>query len=245
VRDVSREVVLERRLRHAEKMEALGRLAGGIAHDFNNLLGVMLAVAEAAVSDPGALADLRATAVRAAELVRELTVYSRPGAAEAATFTLEEAVDALEGLLRRTAGPERRWRRERGAPAGPVRAVRSEVERVLLNLVANARDATPAGGSIVTGTGAAEVDAALAEQEGVAPGRYASVSVADTGTGIAPEVARRIFEPYFTTKGPDRGTGLGLAMADKVVRDAGGFIRLRSTPGQGAAFTVFLPVVGA
>ncbi len=237
--DITDRQRLEEQLRQAQKMEAIGRLAGGIAHDFNNLLTVIRGNTEllrspsedartAALFD-----DLLLAADRAAALVRQLLMFSRRQPARVEVLDLNEVVTSLSGLLCRLLG-ERVAVETVLAPAPvTVRADRSHLEQVVMNLAVNARDAMPGGGTVTVRTAAEPVAGGA--------GRVARLAVTDTGTGMTEAVKARIFEPFFTTKGPDKGTGLGLATVFGIVQQAAGHIGVESAPGAGTTFRVDLP----
>jgi two-component system, cell cycle sensor histidine kinase and response regulator CckA len=216
-------------------LEAIGRLAGGVAHDFNNLLTVIRGNAELlapSVTGAGAelLDDLILASDRATALVRQLLMFSRRQPARVEVLDLNEVVTALAGLLRRVLGERVTVAVCLASAPVTVRADRSHLEQVLMNLAVNARDAMPEGGTLTVRTEAGEA------------GRFVRLVVADTGTGMTEEVKARIFEPFFTTKGPDKGTGLGLATVFGIVQQAGGHIEVESAPGAGTTFRVDLPV---
>jgi PAS domain S-box-containing protein len=238
-------------LHHAQKMEALGRLAGGVAHDFNNLLGVVLGYAELLESALPAsqggheLGEIRRAAERAAELTRQLLAIGRRQALELRAVDLRAMLDETEPLLRR-ALPERiTLALDIAAGLEPVQADPSMLLQVVLDLALNARDAMPGGGRLALTARAAELDAESAAQAGLEPGRYVRLEVADTGEGMPPEVLERAFEPFFTTRAGQGGSGLGLATVYGIVRQLGGDVELRSEPGAGTTASVLLPVAGA
>ncbi|HYH64558.1 MAG TPA: PAS domain S-box protein, partial [Urbifossiella sp.] len=224
-RDVTDRKRLEEQLRQAQKMEAVGRLAGGIAHDFNNLLTVIRGNAELLWATPGDAAsgemylDLVTTADRAAALVRQLLMVSRRQPARVEVLDLNEVVASMSGLLGRLLGGRVVVEAALAARPVTVRADRSHLEQVVMNLAVNARDAMPGGGTLTIRT---EATGHSATTE--AAGRVARLTVADTGTGMTEEVRGRAFEPFFTTKGPDQGTGLGLATVFGIVQQAGGHV---------------------
>jgi len=257
VEDVTQRERLERELRQSQRLESLGQLAGGVAHDFNNLLGVMgnyasfaaEDIAELAASDPRlarAHADLQhvidATS-RAAALTRQLLTFARREVAHPQVIDVNAVVRGLEDLLRRTLGEDIELIVTLGGEVSPVLADRGQLEQVLLNLVVNARDAMPAGGTLAVDT--AEVDADedyVARHPGLNVGRYVRLRVSDTGVGMSRDTADRAFEPFFTTKPPGEGTGLGLATVHGIVRQAGGRLSLYSEEGIGTTVSVLLPV---
>jgi PAS domain S-box-containing protein len=244
---------LEQELLHAQKLEAVGRLAGSVAHDFNNLLTAILshaALLEAALP-PGAPAredvdGIVQSAQRAAHLTRSLLAYGRKQTLRKQAVDLREVVRAVEPLVRRLLHegvdlslslPDERL---------GVVADATQLEQVLVNLCTNARDAMPGGGEIAISARRVDLSDREASAAGVARGGpFARVDVRDTGGGIAPDVQRRIFEPFFTTKEASRGTGLGLAIVDGIVRQHGGHVAVASLPGAGTVFSFFLPAVDA
>ena len=252
-RDITREVELEARAVDSQRMEAIGQLAGGIAHDFNNLIFVIWSCVEAASSQLGRAAldggraaaadllDIRKAADRASVLTRQLQAVSRQQPLQISAVDLSALLENLRPLLRRLI-PASMGLDIRCAPAIPsVLTDPAQIERVIINLVTNARDAMPAGGTVVVSTDAESlVDGAVGR-----PGRYAVLSVQDTGTGMDAATARRVFEPFFTTKAEGRGTGLGLSTAYGIVEQAGGHMRVESAPGTGSTFFVYLPVTEA
>jgi two-component system, cell cycle sensor histidine kinase and response regulator CckA len=247
--DVTARRELEEQLRHAQKMESVGRLAGGIAHDFNNLLTAITGhgelLAQSLDPDDERQADVSAinsAAARAATLTRQLLAYGRQSLLHPEPVNLNDVVSGIEPMLRRLIGEDVRLRTDLAPDLGWVRADAGQLDQVLLNLAVNARDAMPDGGTIVLATDNVDLDEAyLAEHPKAHPGRHVSIAVRDTGVGIDPATQGRIFEPYFTTKDRGRGTGLGLATVLGIVEQSGGHIEVESIPGHGTTFRVFLP----
>jgi two-component system cell cycle sensor histidine kinase/response regulator CckA len=241
--DITERKRLEEQLRQAQKMEAVGRLAGGIAHDFNNLLTIIRGNADllrssqtCGTSPSDLIDDLRLAADRAAALVRQLLMFSRRQPAQPEIVDLNTVVSRLAGLLGRLLGE--RITVETRLATGPVttRVDNSHLEQVVMNLAVNARDAMPEGGVLTLGTEIIENG-----DEGELHGRVARLTVSDTGVGMSDQVKAQIFEPFFTTKGPDKGTGLGLATVFGIVEQAGGTIRVVSSPGAGTTFRISFP----
>jgi len=247
-RDVTTRVRLENDLRQMQKLEAVGSLAGGIAHDFNNLLSIVIgytALLQAELPPDSALnrhaASVRDAAERASALTRQLLAFSRKQVLRPEVLDLNSLISNLCRLVRRII-PENIDVQLKLAPGSLMAKIDpGQMEQVIVNLVVNSRDAMPHGGTIVIGTSAYEHPGSL--ERGLVPGKYAEVSVSDTGTGIDPADMPRIFEPFFTTKEVGKGTGLGLSTVYGIVRQSGGDISVRSEPGQGTVFTIHLPLV--
>ena len=230
-------------------MQAIGTLAGGIAHDFNNVLTVITASVEFLLynhrtGDPSFqdLMLIKQSANRAASLVRQLLAYSRRQTMRPKMLNLTDVVADMHLLLKRVSGDHARLERHHGRDLWPVMADIGQFEQVVTNLVQNARDAMPEGGTISIST--RNVDAEAAGDFGygeLVDGDYVLVEVADTGTGMPADVAERIFEPFFTTKEIGKGTGLGLSMVYGIVKQSGGYIFVDSTMGEGTSFRIFLP----
>lgn len=236
--------------REGQKLEAVGRLAGGIAHDFNNLLTTMLANSEFALSRlrPGELAfeevsDIRGAATRGADLIRQLLAFSRKSVIATVRLQPDLVLHDMERLLQRLAGDRCGLLLDLRADLGTVQMDRGQLEQVIANLVANARDAMPDGGAIVISGRNVALDAARASSLALPVGDYVAIAVQDNGIGIPADVRARIFEPFFSTKGRGKGTGLGLASAYGIMRQSNGAIEVQSAPGQGSCFTLFLPRV--
>ncbi len=244
---------LQQQLFQAQKMEALGTLAGGIAHDFNNLLSVMLGFASLARQRLGAddplqesMRMIEQSAQRAADLTRQLLGFARPERQQVKAVCVGEVLDRVRRMVARTF--DRSINVSVLAEGDPlwVNAEPSYLEQALLNLCINARDAMPQGGALTLQATALDLDAGRPELPAHgAPGRYASIAVQDTGVGITPEALPRIFDPFFSTKAPGQGTGLGLAMVYGFVKNHEGFVRVESAVGQGARFTLYLPLIAA
>ncbi len=229
-------------------MEAVGQLAGGVAHDFNNLLTVISGYGGMARNrigvGPGArdLDEIERAAERAAQLTHQLLAFSRRQVLEPVVLDLNEVIGAVTPMLVRLIGEnvEIGVLTEEDAP--PVLADRGQLELVIVNLVVNARDAMPEGGTLTIETRGVHLDRRYAaEHAGVEPGEYSCLSVTDTGTGIDRETQSRIFEPFFTTKDLGAGTGLGLATVHGIVNQSGGHLEVYSEPGLGTSFKVYLP----
>jgi PAS domain S-box-containing protein len=249
--DITRRKETERQLRQAQKMESIGKLAGGVAHDFNNLLMIIGANLELLLTtdkdlkpqSKEHLAHIAHAADRATTLNRQLLSFSRSEAAQTQVLNLNDLIANFTKLLRRILGEDIRVLNEFAPALPPIKADPGMMEQILMNLAVNARDAMPAGGQLIIGTQLQDLDAARAELDSrMRPGRFACLSVRDTGTGIAPENLSRIFEPFFTTKAAGHGTGLGLATVFGIAEQHKGWVDVSSQVGVGTTFTVFLPV---
>jgi PAS domain S-box-containing protein len=230
-------------------METLGQLAAGTAHDFNNYLSVITGRADLMLAALGAGDPMRRdveiilqAANCAAIQARQLLIFSRREPAVPVLLDLGDVVNGLDGMLRQLLGRDIELTVVAGPEAPRIEADPGYLGQLLLNLAVNAGDAMPGGGSLTVTTGGVVIDEGCAgSHEGVAPGSYALLTVSDTGTGIADDVKAHLFEPFFTTKPRGRGTGLGLATCDTIVRQFGGHIDVTSEPGAGATFRVTFP----
>ena len=247
LRDVSGRRALEDQLLHAQRVEGLGRLARGVSHDVSHLLDVITGKANnlgTALPEGSPHADdleeLREAARMAAFLTSQLASYGRKGTASPRVLQPNQVVRSLESLLHRTAGPRVALRLDLAPDVGAVRMDPEHLRQALVNLVTNARDAMSEGGTVTVRTWAEAVDGPP-EEVGVAAD-HAVVSVEDEGTGMDETTRRRAFEPFFTTKAAGGGSGLGLATVQRSVRESGGEVRVRSEPGKGSRFDLFLPV---
>jgi two-component system cell cycle sensor histidine kinase/response regulator CckA len=247
--DVTERRVLERQLRMAQKMEAVGRLSGGIAHDFNNLLGVVIGYIQVIKRTlvPGQPSyeyaeEIEKAGQRAVALTRQLLAFSRQQVLEPVILNLNTLVSEMQKMLPRLIGEDIQLNLILDPIIGQVKADSGQIEQVVMNLAVNSRDAMPDGGILTIQTANAELDAAFArEHPGSVPGQYVMLAVTDTGTGMDPETQAQIFEPFFTTKGRDKGTGLGLATVYGVVKQSNGYIAVESEKGKGALFKIYLP----
>ena len=241
----------EEQLRQAQKMEAVGRLSGGIAHDFNNLLGVIIGYGEEMEHRLGqdhplrkSAAEIRKAGERAARLTQQLLAFSRQQVLQPKVLDLNAVVTDIGNMLRRLIGVDIELTTKLASQLGRVKADQSQIEQVIVNLVVNARDAMPDGGKLLIETSNTDISESLARSlPFLHPGPHVLLTVADTGIGMDAETQRHIFEPFFTTKGPGKGTGLGLATVYGVVKQSGGVVGIESSPGNGAAFKIFLPQV--
>lgn len=248
--DVTGRHALEDQFRHAQKMEAVGLLAGAVAHDFNNLLTVIGAASEFAQAEAPPesqlLADIRDISdavVRARTLTKQLLTFSRRQVVHPRRVELTHVTLATEKMLRRLIDANITLQLHASSDALPVFADVGQLEQVLVNLVVNARDAMPHGGVITISTAEVVVDDAIAElRPELSPGRYALLTVGDTGAGMDEPTVERIFEPFFTTKESGHGTGLGLATVFGIIKQAGGHIFVYSEIGLGTTFRMYLPI---
>lgn len=248
-RDISREKRLEAQFLQAQRMEAVGRLAGGLAHDFNNLLAVILSATSIAQRDLGpghpsheALNDVMSAGERAAELTRRILAFSRKQVLRMQTVDLNEVLRGMMPMLRRLLGDRIDPVVTLDPDLGLIQADRTQLEQVILNLVVNARDAMPKGGRLTIETrNVSNVDG---RSDANSEGACVTMLVSDTGVGMDVPTQARLFEPYFTTKSPGRGTGLGLSMVFGIVKQSGGDIGVVSELGRGTTFKLQFPRVG-
>ncbi|MEY4513030.1 MAG: hypothetical protein RLZZ450_5152 [Pseudomonadota bacterium] len=237
----------EERLRHAERMEAVGMLAAGIAHDFNNLLSVILGYGEAALTRSNGpnktdVEGIMAAARRSADLTRQLLAYGRRQVMRTEIVDPVALVGNLETMLARTIGPDIELTLHVSLPVGRVEVDPSKLEQVVMNLVLNARDAIVDRGHITIGLSEIVLDEAYVSQHpGSTIGAHIVLSVSDTGSGMDATTRARVFEPFYTTKAQGKGTGLGLATVYGIVKQSGGNIWVYSEPGHGSTFKVYLP----
>jgi len=250
-RDITERKQLEEQLYRSQKLEAIGRLSGGVAHDFNNLLGLIIGYAEALQQRiPGddpyreAVDEIQNAGKRAAALTQQLLAFSRKQVLEPRVLSLNTIITDIEKMLRRLIGEDIEMELILSPTTGTVKADRSQIEQVILNLVVNARDAMPHGGKLTVETGNWRLDqSTMLRYPYVIPGPYAMLKVTDTGCGMDAELQSHIFEPFFTTKEKGKGTGLGLATAYGVIKQSGGYIWVDSEIDKGTSFRIYLPEV--
>jgi len=249
-RDISKRLQLEEQATHAQKMDAVGRLAGGVAGDFNNVLTVITGYAELLrIEIPSGNPNRRFVdeiiyaGERAAALTRHLLAFSRGTTAQPRVIDLNALVSGMEPMLHRLLGNGIELNLLTTPGLGRVRGDPAQVEEVIINLATNSRDAMPHGGRLVVETANAELDEATAANLAVKPGPYVMLAVSDTGVGMDAETRSRLFEPFFTTKAPGKGSGLGLATTYGVIKQAEGCVTVYSQPGCGTIFEIYLPRV--
>jgi PAS domain S-box-containing protein len=247
MRDITERRRLEERLRQSQKMEAVGQLTGGIAHDFNNLLTVILGNAEILADDSTdpefqALARIiEEAASRGADLTQKLLAFGRRQSLEPEPLMLDEVVQRMMGLLKRTLGEHIEIRTATRSTTSAALADRTLLENAILNLALNARDAMPQGGTLTIRTG--EKIARRRDGHNPAVQPVVFITVSDTGTGMDPETLEHVFEPFFTTKEVGQGSGLGLAMVYGFAEQSGGNVKIQSKVGKGTSVTMLLPAV--
>ena len=247
--DTTEQRALEMQIAQSQKMQAIGQLAGGIAHDFNNMLTAIIGFSDFLLmnhrpTDPAFqdIMNIKQNANRAAGLVRQLLAFSRQQTLRPERLQLSDVLSELSILLGRLLGENIELRLESGSDIWPVKADLHQFEQVIINLAVNARDAMPNGGKLMISTGnVTERESLALGQHRVQPGEYVLIEVGDTGTGMAPEVMQKIFEPFFSTKEVGRGTGLGLSTVYGIVKQTGGYIFAESELGCGTVMRVYLP----
>lgn len=250
-RDVTERRRLEEHLRQAQKMEAIGRLAGGIAHDFNNIMTIITGFSELLLANKQlpdeqleTVRHIEEAGKRAASLTSQIMAFSRKQLLVPSVLSLNSIVRDMATMSKRLIGTHIELQTDLDPDVGPIRADPTQLGQVILNLAANARDAMPNGGRLVIATANVELEETTTRNyPDVKPGRYARLTVTDTGCGMSDEVLRHIFEPYFTTKGLGQGTGLGLATVHGIVKQSGGHIEVRSQLEAGTTFQIYFPLV--
>ena len=246
VRDITERHKLEAQLQQAQKMESVGRLAGGVAHDFNNLLSIILGYGEILLKEQphsDALEQIVQAGLRAKDLTRQLLAFSRKQVLEMHPVDVNKVVTGFERLLRRMIGEDITLKLALSSEACQVVADTGQLEQVFMNLAVNARDAMPDGGTLTIETAVTELDATyIGNKPDFTPGLYVIISVSDSGCGMDKETLARIFEPFFSTKGQEKGTGLGLATSYGIIKQHGGSIWAYSELGEGTTFKIYLPV---
>ncbi|HEX8848498.1 MAG TPA: ATP-binding protein [Gemmatimonadaceae bacterium] len=252
-RDVSERVALESQLLQAQKMEAVGRLAGGIAHDFNNLLTAIRMTAAIVAEDLPAssglaeeMREIERSVDRGSSLTRQLLAFSKKELIQPTLIDLAEVVAGIEPMIRRLVAKDVTLDIRATLQPWRVLADRGQLEQIVMNLALNARDAMPEHGTLTIAVGVTSVDLVTARATpGLLQRDYVTLTVSDTGYGMTSEVQSHLFEPFFTTKAVGKGTGLGLSTVYAIVQQCGGAISVRSAPGEGASFTIYLPRAGS
>ena len=247
--DITDRKKLEAQLFQAQKMEGVGRLAGGIAHDFNTLLTIILGLTREIQLDPSnpladEIEDIQHAAERAALLTRQLLAFSRRQVLQPKVLRPDELVTGFLSLVEKLLGEDIKLLTDLDRGTGYVKADPVQIEQIVMNLAANARDAMPEGGEVTIETADIELDDSFVQTHpGSVEGLYVRLRFRDTGVGMDSDTRKRVFEPFFTTKKPDAGTGLGLAMVYGIVKKSGGYITLSSDLGKGTVFDIYLPRV--
>jgi PAS domain S-box-containing protein len=252
ITDVTEKKKLEEQLRHAQKIEALGTLAGGVAHDFNNILNVIVGyggIMEMRLpqDDPNApyLREILAAAERATRLTESLLIFSRRQIPELKPVNINDLVNSMKKMVFRIIGEDIETDIHLAPEKMTVMGDYGQLEQVLMNFATNARDAMPEGGALTIETRLQEMDGAFIQRNGFGrPGRYALITVTDTGAGMDEQTRERIFEPFFTTKSEGKGTGLGLSIVYGIIRQHNGYVHCWTEPGRGTSFQVYLPLAG-
>lgn len=247
--DATEQKHMQAQFAQSQKMQAIGQLAGGVAHDFNNLLTAMIGFCDLLLQrhKPGDqsfndIMQIKQNGNRAANLVRQLLAFSRQQTLQPVVLNLVDVLSELSNLLRRLIGAQVKLDTNYSRDTGLVKVDQGQLEQVIINLVVNARDAMPQGGTVtVKAFGLQQDKSMLCGQDTMPPGHYSVIRVTDTGTGIPKEIMQRIFEPFFSTKEIGSGTGLGLSTVYGIVRQTGGFINVESEVGKGSTFTIYFP----
>lgn len=243
---------MENQLRHAQRMSAVGRMAGGVAHDFNNILTVIIGYSELAAHRIGTVHDvskylleIKRAGERATALTRQLLAFSRQQVLYPRVLDLNAVLNNLTQMLLRVIGEDISLTFKPSVPLGHIKADPGQIEQILMNLVVNARDAMPNGGTIAIETSSVTLDEGYLDSHwSVRPGQYVMLSVSDTGCGMDEKTVSHIFEPFFTTKMPGQGTGLGLSTVYGIVKQSDGYIWVYSEPGKGTTFKIYFPQSG-
>ncbi|MFC1568754.1 ATP-binding protein [bacterium] len=242
---------IQEQLIQAQKVEAIGVVAGGIAHDFNNLMTAVLGVSTLALKDIPAdsplyrdLLEIKVAAGRAAELTRQLLLFSHEQPMKFKALDVNRTIHELRKILQSLIGEDIQLEFMLGNSHSVISGDKGALEQMIINLVVNGRDALIQGGEIIIRTKTVQLDEKKSHQYSRGkPGEYLCLSVSDNGTGMSPQIAEKIFEPFFSTKSPGEGTGLGLSVVDQIIKKHNGWIHVNSVPGRGTVFSIFLPVI--
>jgi two-component system, cell cycle sensor histidine kinase and response regulator CckA len=252
LRDCTERKHLEQQILQSQKMEAIGQLAGGVAHDFNNMVGIIMGYADLLLSEAGPDSPLHDyaqtifhTSERAAALTRQLLGFSRKQAPQSGILDVSEIITGIDPMLRRLIGENIKLVTLPEPELGKIEADSGQIEQVLMNLSVNARDAMPEGGILCIETSNVTLEKGHPEEANIPAGEYVLLAVADTGTGMTEEVKTKMFEAFFTTKSVGKGTGLGLATCQSILRCWGGYVAVDSEVGVGTTFRVYLPRVAS
>jgi PAS domain S-box-containing protein len=253
INDITEKTNLEAQLRHSLKMEAIGTLAGGIAHDFNNVLSAVIGYGQLALLKMGQddpqredIENMLQGADRAAQLTKDLLIFSRNQVSEKGPVDINEIIRHVEKFLERVIGDDVICKIALHSEPIVVLADTHQIEQVLMNLATNARDAMVNGGQFIIGSKPVRVKKSFITMHGFGkPGKYALVTFSDTGEGMSAETQRKIFDPFFTTKEAGKGTGLGLSVVYGIVKQHDGFIEVCSEPGRGTSFKIYLPIISS
>jgi nitrogen-specific signal transduction histidine kinase len=248
IEDITERRTLDAQVRQANKMDAIGQLASGVAHDFNNLLTVILGFAEVLSADAALenrhgkdLGEIIKAARRASGLTRQLLAFSRQQVLNAAPLDVNELITEMTGMLGRLIGEHIEIALVLAPRLSMALGDRGQLEQVVMNLVLNARDAMPGGGTLTIETTEVDLENSAFHKEGIMHGRYVMLAITDTGIGMTRETQQHLFEPFFTTKETGKGTGLGLSTTYGIVKQSKGYIWVYSEPGHGTTFKVYLP----
>ena len=248
IEDITERRMLEAQVRQTNKMDAIGRLASGVAHDFNNLLTVILGFAELMTAHSALashhekdLGEIIKAAQRATGLTKQLLAFSRQQALHGVPLDVNGLITDMTGMLARLIGEDIEVALALAPNLSPALADRGQLEQVVMNLVVNARDAMPGGGSVTIETADVELESSSFHEEAIVQGHYVMLAITDTGSGMTKDTQQRLFEPFFTTKETGKGTGLGLSTTYGIVKQSKGYIWVYSELGLGTTFKVYLP----
>jgi PAS domain S-box-containing protein len=251
-KDITEQMALEQQLRQSQRMEAIGRLTGGIAHDFNNMLTVILGYSDILIKSSKIdlsvqkhAEEINKAAQKASSLIKQLLAFSRKQLLQPKIFDINDLISGIQKMIQSLIGEDVDLVFSPEPEIGTIKADPVQIEQVLMNLIVNARDAMPHGGKLAINTVNLNINTEYnTRQFSIKPGKYVTLTVSDTGTGMEEETQTKIFEPFYTTKETGKGTGLGLSTVYGIVKQSGGFIEVRSEPGRGTSFIIYLPRAG-